>query len=58
MVEKIKGTSKLYKHPKANTMYVTIPADFTGEGFPFKNGEKVKLELIIDKKIIIISKFE
>jgi len=59
METKIKGISKLYKHPKANTMYVTIPADFVKEKrFPFKDGEKVKLELNKDQQTITISKFE
>lgn len=59
MEVKKKGVSKLYKHPKANTMYVTIPADFVkGENFPFKDGEKVKLELNKDQQTITISKFE
>jgi len=54
-----KATSKLYQHPKAKTLYLTIPADMTEEeGFPFQAGERVKLELDIEHQQIIISKFE
>ena len=59
METRTKGISKINKHPKANTMYLTIPADIVKEkNFPFKSGEKVKLELDKKQQIIIISKFE
>lgn len=59
METKVKGISKLNKHPNANTMYLTIPADLVKEkNFPFKDGEKVKLELNKDQQTITISKFE
>lgn len=54
-----KGISKLTKHKKANTLYLSIPADLTKEkGFPFKDGDKVQLDLNIENQTIVISKFE
>ena len=45
----LKGTSKLYKlNPKANTLYLSIPAEIIKEeGFPFQEGETVKTDEII-----------
>ena len=55
-----KGTSKIYKlNPKARTIYLSIPAELTKEeGFPFKAGDIVKIELDIKNQIIILSKFD
>lgn len=55
----LEGTSKLYKHPKARTLYLTIPATIAGDSqFPFKPGDKMKVVYEIAKHRIIISKYE
>ncbi len=56
----IKRTSKIYKlNPKARTLYLSIPADLTKEeGFPFKTGDMVKIELDTISKKITITKFD
>lgn len=42
----LKGTSKIYKHPKADTLYITIPAKIAKDSqFPFKNGEIISVEI-------------
>jgi hypothetical protein len=55
-----KGISKLYKlNPKAKTLYLSIPADIIKEeGFPFAEGDTVKIELDKDLQTILISKFD
>ena len=60
MTSRLKGTSKLVKrNPKANTLYLSIPANIVkDEGFPFEDGELIKIELDKDQQRIIISKFE
>ena len=38
------GYSKLTKHPKASTLYLSIPADMAKDSqFDLKSGDKVKL---------------
>ncbi|MCG3257701.1 MAG: hypothetical protein KAU62_16480 [Candidatus Heimdallarchaeota archaeon] len=56
----LKGTSKLVKrNPKAETLYLTIPADIVKEeGFPFKDKELIKIELDKKNQWLIISKFD
>jgi len=56
----LKGTSKIYKlNPNANTLYLSIPADITKEeGFPFQEGELVKIVLDTEKQRLIIEKFD
>ncbi|MHA1296512.1 MAG: hypothetical protein ACTSPH_07885 [Promethearchaeota archaeon] len=56
----LKGTSKLYKlNPKANTLYLSIPAEIIKEeGFPFQEGETVKIVLDKETRKLIIEKFE
>ena len=40
------GESKLYKHPKAATLYVTIPSDVVKDStFPFQAGDRVTVEI-------------
>ena len=40
----LEDKSKLYKHPKARTLYVTIPATVACDSqFPFKAGMKVNV---------------
>jgi len=53
----LEGKSKLYQHPKAKTMYITIPSRVsTDSQFPFKAGDKVKIILVPSKNQIIIIK--
>ncbi len=43
------GESKLSKHPKASTIYLTIPADVVKDStFPFKAGDKVSVRISDD----------
>jgi hypothetical protein len=52
----LEGHSKIYKHPKAHTLYVAIPARVVQDStFHFKAGDKVIVEnhfsfLVIRKK--------
>ena len=40
------GTSTLYQHPKAKTMYLTIPAGIASDSqFPWKPGDLLTLSL-------------
>jgi len=42
----LSGKSKIYKHPKADTLYLTIPSKMAMDSkFPFKAGDEVFLEL-------------
>ena len=42
----LSGKSKIYKHPKADTLYLTIPSKMAMDSkFPFKAGDKIFLEL-------------
>ena len=50
-----KGVSKIYKHPNADTLYITIPAKVaTDSTFPFKPGDKVQIEIV--SRVCIIRK--
>jgi hypothetical protein len=43
------GTTKLYKHPKASTLYLTIPSDVVKDStFPFKAGDTVDVWISTD----------
>ena len=43
----LSGRSKIYKHPKADTLYLTIPSKMAMDSkFPFKAGDEVFLELL------------
>ena len=43
----LSGRSKIYKHPKADTLYLTIPSKMAMDSkFPFKAGDEVFLELV------------
>jgi len=52
----LSGTSRLYKHQKARTLYLTIPSSIACDSqFGLKNGDSVVIEnkkeyLIIRKK--------
>jgi len=51
----ITGISKLYQHPKAKTMYLTIPSRIaTDSTFNFKAGDKVSVIYDPSKKQLII----
>ena len=43
------GKSKIFRHGKANTKYASIPSKVaTDSSFPFKNGERVIVEIVGD----------
>jgi hypothetical protein len=49
------GEAKLYKHSKANTLYVAIPSGLVKDSaFPFKEGERVSVKYDPEKKSIVI----
>lgn len=49
------GESKLLKHPKANTLYVAIPAKIAQDSaFIFHGGERVKIVFDPKQKAILI----
>lgn len=49
------GETKIYKHPKADTLYLTIPSRVVQDStFVFKKGDKVKIHYDPQKKTIII----
>lgn len=49
----IKAKSKVYKHLKAKTLYVTLPSKLvTDNMFPLSKGDTVEIE-IIDNHLII-----
>jgi len=49
------GETKLYKHPKADTLYLSIPSRLVQDStFVFKKGEKVRIRYDPKKKVIII----
>jgi hypothetical protein len=44
------GKSTIYKHPKAGTLYITIPAKIaTDSQFTFKKGDKVHIAYVPTK---------
>ena len=49
------GESKIYKHPNAETLYLTIPSKVVQDStFVFKKGDKVSIRYDPEKKAIII----
>ena len=49
------GEAKLYKHPKADTLYVTIPSKVVQDStFIFKKGDRVTITYDPEKKAVII----
>ena len=51
------GSSILYKHPKAATLTLTIPADMAKDSqFTLKAGDKVKITYITEAEELIIKK--
>lgn len=46
----LEAESKVFKHKKAETLYLTIPAKLANDSsFPFNSGDKVKLEIENEK---------
>jgi hypothetical protein len=53
----LQGTTKLYKHPKAHTLYLTIPARIVQDStFPFKAGDMVSVEWHVSGFLTIMKK--
>jgi len=53
------GIGKIIPMGKANTRYLSIPAQVAGDSrFPFETGEDVKVTIEEDKKRIIVEKIE
>jgi hypothetical protein len=51
------GRSKLYKHPKANTLYLCLPAKMIQDSACFlKVGDVVKLKMDPQKKTLTVEK--
>lgn len=49
------GEAKIYKHPKAETLYLTIPSKVAQDSaFIFKKGDQVKITFDPEKKAIIV----
>ena len=49
------GEAKIYKHPKAETLYLAIPSKVVQDStFIFKKGDQVKITYDPEKKAIII----
>jgi hypothetical protein len=49
------GEAKIYKHPKAETLYLTIPSKVVQDStFIFKKGDQVKITYDPKKKAIIV----
>lgn len=46
LIMTLMGNSKVYKHPKANTLYISIPANMASDSaFPFKEGDTINLSV-------------
>lgn len=49
------GEAKIYKHPKAETLYLTIPSKIAQDSaFIFKQGDIVKIRYDPEQKVLII----
>ena len=49
------GEAKIYKHPKAHTLYLTIPSNVAQDSaFIFKKGDHVTIKYDPEKKAIIV----
>jgi len=49
----LEAKSKLFKHKKAETLYLTLPARLSNDSaFPFEAGEEVEIK-IKNKRLII-----
>ena len=55
----LKGTSTLYKHPKAATLYLTIPADMAKDSqFGWQGGDEVEFNYDPATKELVVRKRE
>jgi hypothetical protein len=53
----LEALSKLYKHPKAATLYLTIPSRIAMDStFVFKEGNQVSMKYDPETKTLIVSK--
>jgi len=53
------GITKAYKHPKATTLYITIPADVVKDSrFPFKKGDMLVVTISEDFEGLKVTKLE
>lgn len=57
----LNGKTKVYKHPKAATLYLTIPSDVVKDStFPFREGDMVEVcltdEFILDEWVVVVRK--
>ena len=53
----LEAISKLYKHPKAATLYLTIPSKITQDStFIFKEGNQVSITYDPETKTLIVSR--
>jgi len=53
----LQGKSKLYKHPKAQTLYLSIPSKIVSDSqFSFKAGDRVKLKFDPDVQKLEVTK--
>jgi hypothetical protein len=49
----VEGVSRIFKHTKAKTYYITIPSSLADDSsFPFKPGDLVKIKIKEDKLTI------
>lgn len=49
------GQAKIYKHPKADTLYLTIPSKIAQDSaFIFKQGDTVRIRYDPKRKVLII----
>jgi len=49
------GEAKIYKHQKADTLYLTIPSKVVQDStFIFKKGDTVRIRYDPEKKVIIV----
>jgi len=49
------GETKIYKHPKADTLYLAIPSKVVQDStFVFKKGDRVRIEYDPVKQVIVV----
>ena len=55
----LSGVVKIYKHPKAKTLYMSIPSNMVQDSqFIFEAGQKVKISYDPDSKTLTIEPLE
>lgn len=51
----LSGVVKIYKHPKAKTLYMSIPSNMVQDSqFIFKPGQKVKIDFDPESKTLTV----